>query len=166
MIVYILHVSGCFWYATTYADLKTDSENWVDSAGLKKAGMDVKYVASIYWATVTCTTVGYGDITPSNNYELAWAMVIIITGVSLVSYFLSDLSSNFFDYFSEKREFTEQMEKLNRFQEKFEIHDWVMDEVRDYYTFKHEHKHHLDTNDELRSLLKLLPYTLSAKLAK
>ena len=57
--------------------------------------MYTKYIASMYWATVTCTTVGYGDILPTNNYELIWAMCIIIFGVAIFSYILSDLSSKF-----------------------------------------------------------------------
>lgn len=61
-----------------------------------------KYIASVYWATVTATTVGYGDITPTNNYELMWAVVIIVVGVSLFSFLLGGLSSNFASLFSEK----------------------------------------------------------------
>ena len=28
------------------------------------------YIVSIYWAIMTLTTVGYGDITPRNIYEI------------------------------------------------------------------------------------------------
>lgn len=59
------------------------------------AEIQVEYFASIYWATVTCTTVGYGDIIPSNNYELMYAVLIMVIGVSIFSFFLSDLSSKF-----------------------------------------------------------------------
>jgi len=71
-------------------------------ADLLDSGMVQKYIASVYWAAVTITTVGYGDITPTNNYELLWAVVIIVAGVSIFSYFLGGLASNFASMFSEK----------------------------------------------------------------
>jgi hypothetical protein len=52
-----------------------------------------RYIASLYWATVTCSTVGYGDILPQNKWELFWACIILIVGVAIFSYVLSDMSS-------------------------------------------------------------------------
>jgi len=94
ILVYILHVTGCFWNAASTLDIY-DYTNWIRTNDLQDAGMLRQYVASMYWATVTCTTVGYGDILPTNNYELLWAMCIIVFGVAVFSYILSDLSSKF-----------------------------------------------------------------------
>ena len=40
---------------------------------------------SIYWAIVTLTTVGYGDITPSTNLGQAIAAMIMILGYSIIA---------------------------------------------------------------------------------
>lgn len=40
---------------------------------------------SIYWAIVTLTTVGYGDISPATNLGQAVAAVIMITGYSIIA---------------------------------------------------------------------------------
>jgi len=93
-LMFILHVTGCLWYAASQLNVK-DYNNWITNNDMKDADMFTKYAASIYWATVTCTTVGYGDITPTNFYELIWALCIIIFGVAFFSYVLSDLSSKF-----------------------------------------------------------------------
>ncbi len=40
---------------------------------------------SIYWAVVTLTTVGYGDISPATNLGQALAAVIMILGYSIIA---------------------------------------------------------------------------------
>ena len=40
---------------------------------------------SIYWAIITLTTVGYGDIVPETNLGQALASVIMITGYSIIA---------------------------------------------------------------------------------
>ena len=40
---------------------------------------------SIYWAIVTLTTVGYGDISPATNLGQAIAAVIMIMGWSIIA---------------------------------------------------------------------------------
>ena len=88
----MLHISGCFWYTASTGNIYSNV-NWVTSNDLEDSSLRTKYIVSLYWATVTCTTVGYGDILPTNNFELFWAMIIIIFGVGYFSVILSDLSS-------------------------------------------------------------------------
>ena len=93
-LVFIIHVVGCFWYTASFGNIYSN-RNWVTVNHLENEGLISKYLVSLYWATVTCTTVGYGDILPTNSYELIWAMLIIVFGVSLFSYILGNLASQF-----------------------------------------------------------------------
>ena len=43
-----------------------------------------QYVAGVYWAFTTMTTVGYGDILPQNDIERAFAIFIMFTGALCV----------------------------------------------------------------------------------
>lgn len=96
ILFYILHFTGCFWYgASKMKGNDTEKDSWIISNDLEGTSMFIRYIASLYWATVTCTTVGYGDILPKNKWELFWAILIILVGVAIFSYILSDLSSKF-----------------------------------------------------------------------
>ena len=93
-LIVILHITGCMWHLAPAFNLG-DNLNWISANDLDNAPDFSKYMASLYWATVTCTTVGYGDILPVNYYELVWALFIILFGVAVFSYILSNLSSQF-----------------------------------------------------------------------
>jgi len=101
LLAYLLHVAGCFWNWASEGDIYQYT-NWIRSNELEDAGMVRQYIFSVYWAAVTCTTVGYGDILPKNNYELLWAMMIIVFGVAIFAYMLSDLSSKFMELSKER----------------------------------------------------------------
>ena len=69
--------------------------NWVKESGVEEAGIMKKYITSLYWAVVTITTVGYGDITPTNKTEYLFALFCIILGVTFHSFIISALSNSF-----------------------------------------------------------------------
>ena len=50
----------------------------------KTSGFD-NIPRSIYWAIVTLTTVGYGDISPDTNFGQAIAAMIMIMGYSIIA---------------------------------------------------------------------------------
>eukprot|EP01025_Chloroclados_australasicus_P065642 TRINITY_DN8943_c0_g2_i1.p1 TRINITY_DN8943_c0_g2~~TRINITY_DN8943_c0_g2_i1.p1 ORF type:complete len:656 (-),score=57.22 TRINITY_DN8943_c0_g2_i1:361-2328(-) len=50
------------------------------------------YLGSVYFALTTVTTVGYGDITPSNDAERVTAMLIFMCGVIFFSFQISSVT--------------------------------------------------------------------------
>ena len=53
------------------------------------------FMDAIYWALVTLSTVGYGDITPHTAEGQFVALVLIISGVAVVAFFTSIIVSAF-----------------------------------------------------------------------
>lgn len=54
--------------------------------------MKDKYLASFYWAAVSFSTVGYGDIGPTNIIEICVCIILLLVGVTTYSYIVSNLS--------------------------------------------------------------------------
>ena len=63
-----------------------------DGFGLD-APPNVQYLYSVYWALTTLTTVGYGDITPTNNLERSFSLFALLTGALVFGYMLSSIGS-------------------------------------------------------------------------
>ncbi|WP_297443121.1 ion transporter [Sulfurimonas sp.] len=59
---------------------------------------------AFYWALVTISTVGYGDISPITTEGRVVSMLIIITGIGLISFFTSIIVSSFSERLSSLRE--------------------------------------------------------------
>jgi len=50
------------------------------------------YFEAFYWMVTTATTVGYGDITPQTTEGKILALVVMVLGVSMLGYILSQLT--------------------------------------------------------------------------
>lgn len=55
----------------------------------------MSYGDGIWWAFVTATTVGYGDISPSTLYGRVIAMILMLLGIGLIGSITSTLTSYF-----------------------------------------------------------------------
>ena len=54
---------------------------------------EVQYLYSVYWALTTLTTVGYGDITPTNDIERWYALGCLLVGAIIFGYMISTIGS-------------------------------------------------------------------------
>lgn len=63
-----VHIMGCFWFFTAKLENFTP-ETWVVKYGYYDESEGTQYLAAIYWAFTTVTTVGYGDIAAGSELE-------------------------------------------------------------------------------------------------
>jgi len=64
---------GCIWFFLA-EDSGLGTGTWADDFRMEDRTTSSKYILSIYWAFVTVTTVGYGDIVPVTDSERVYVV--------------------------------------------------------------------------------------------
>jgi hypothetical protein len=75
----------------------------------------------MYWAVTTITTVGYGDISGTNNLERIFCCIMMITGVILFSFASGALASIIQNFDSSNAFYQEKLLVLNKIYKEFKL---------------------------------------------
>ncbi|CAG9326193.1 unnamed protein product [Blepharisma stoltei] len=87
-----VHIVGCLWFFCARINNFSPS-TWVVRCDYLDDTVDVQYIASIYWAMTTVTTVGYGDISGRTELEQILSMIWMLIGIGFYSFTIGSLSS-------------------------------------------------------------------------
>jgi len=71
-----------------------------------------KYIAALYWAMTTITTVGYGDIVPGTDAERGYAMLAMVVGGSFYGYVIGSMVSLIHQVNLNQEGYAEKMENV------------------------------------------------------
>ena len=112
-LLLLVHIIACCWATSANFELNTN-ENWLFDQSVQDEDMYDKYMVAFYWAVVTTTTVGYGDVVPVNKFEIGLALIIIICGVAYYSYVIGNLSFLFASILGEKTEQARRKDQIKR----------------------------------------------------
>lgn len=101
LCVVCIHIFSCIWIGMA----RLDDRNWLDGKleSLIDSGEGLslephehyyrKYILSAYFCLQTMSTVGYGDINPTNTKERIFAIILMLLGVIAFAFVSGNLSS-------------------------------------------------------------------------
>ncbi|CAN0573553.1 unnamed protein product, partial [Ectocarpus sp. 12 AP-2014] len=92
-MTYIAHILGCMWH--WLVTFEAEGISWASKFGVEEvvqASLGTRYVASIYWAFTTMTTVGYGDIVVTTTVERCFCVVGMLIGATVFGYIVGNVS--------------------------------------------------------------------------
>ena len=89
MLSHQAHWCACLWHLV--ASLTDGPDNWVRAYGIEDAGNFYRYTTSFYWAVMTLTTIGYGDVSAQNSTEQVFAAIIMLLGGGVYAYVVGGL---------------------------------------------------------------------------
>jgi potassium channel len=92
-LVFTAHLLGCFF--TMLLDAQPPGANWLASYGpdLPAADAATRYVVALYWAMVSVTTMGYGDVVPVTHAERIFGLVTALVGAVVFSFCMGNVAS-------------------------------------------------------------------------
>ena len=151
-----LHFSACFFIFIG----KNEFHGWIVNNNLQNKSYFDIYVTSLYFQMTTLTTVGYGDISATNGFEIAYGIFILIIGTCVYSWTLTYIS-NYIKKNNEKYvDFEEKMKVLTEIKIEYpNLGKGLYDRIKRYLNYnKFEHKYNL------KFILESLPSSLQNNL--
>ena len=141
-ILFLAHWMACIWYCITWLDELEVS--WVTSYfdSMQSDGTTTTipdgtlYLASLYWAVATLSTLGYGDVIPQTNAERMFSILCTFMGGAIYAYLLGSVCAIISHLDESSNTFYRQMDALNSFMKEKNLRDDLRVRLRDFFRFR------------------------------
>lgn len=152
-ILAIAHFLACFFFLFSQYLIEIDKslDSWIISADLVGRPWYAIYLNGFYWAITTLATVGYGDITPKNNPEKMFCVVVMLLGGGIFAYNINRLSNIFGEISHNSREYKMNMKILNQMMTRKKLGRELQNKIRNYfhYVYKTENKKQIEQENAM-----------------
>ena len=165
LMIFVCHWVGCIWYFV--ADLGVAlgfTKNWRDederNPSLAISHSDFRglsaYLRSVYWAIVGMSTVGYGDIVPTNVLEITFATFIILFGGLVLPAIVGGLAAYMANLNVTSKTHKKKLGNIRSYMKRENMDNILIDKVMRYYDYLWSRQGGIDE----RTIIKELPGTL------
>jgi hyperpolarization activated cyclic nucleotide-gated potassium channel 2 len=93
VVFFTAHGIACWFYLVSVDDSLDSDRTWICCSGVIDESVGEAYLASLYWAIATMTTVGYGDIAPVSTNEKLYSIIAMLIACAVFAYAIGMLGS-------------------------------------------------------------------------
>ena len=179
----IAHWLACMWQLMARTSASKDDwvkgyySNWVDPDAFDECyalsetreeflacagvGTYSMYISALYWALVTMSTIGYGDILPTTTGERFFVILAMLIGTSVFAYVVGSVCTIVASMDKKSSEHHELMDTLNAMARELSLGEDLQRRCRDYFRYRHS-----STNmDDWRVMLEIMSPRLRGEVA-
>lgn len=140
LIIFLIdHWIACLWFLIGRLT-SLSGESWLSNDNLLLESPTTQYLYSLYWSITTLTTVGYGDITPTNNVEVIFTFMVMFLGVSLYAFVIGNVSAVISNLDANRNRFRDKLGQMQAYMRERKIPPFLQREVLSYYQYMWEYK--------------------------
>ncbi|KAJ3012393.1 Kinesin-like protein kif27, partial [Thoreauomyces humboldtii] len=155
--IVLTHMISCVWFANACAGLidwsagditnacKTDS--WIlntKDLDFTTIGLGNTFIVSFYWAIITMTTLGYGDIRPYNTSERIFSVFTALCGILFYGYINGTIASTLSNMDSRRVAYQQRLDAVKQYMTDRKMDPDMKDRVLTYYDYVWERNRGID----------------------
>lgn len=134
--LFIIHVMACgLIYVSRFEGDDLDTHRWQEENGFQEYSARRLYCVAFYWATMTVTTIGYGDISLVTDTEKIYATVCMIIGATAYAYATGQLLTLIMDVNRETQFFKDELNVLNGLMGQSRLSSETQAQMRQYLLY-------------------------------
>ncbi|KAL4462120.1 hypothetical protein ABPG74_000965 [Tetrahymena malaccensis] len=114
-----------------------------------------RYVAGLYWSTITMTTIGYGDIIPNSTTERIYVSFVSLISCGIFGYSISQIGGIVMEMQNKSDLFNKKMKALNKLMVQRQMSKNIMQQVIRYYEYLHKSEENNFEDQGLQMIEKL-----------
>ncbi|CAD8198985.1 unnamed protein product [Paramecium pentaurelia] len=138
IMLFVAHWLACIWHFIAEQENSSSGYSWLQATELAEQQWYIKYVASVYWATATMTTVGYGDIVPVTSVEKLFGIIVMLLACCVFAYIMNSIGGIFVKLDTNEKTIRLKLGQANQFLKSNEIPKDLQARVRKYLEYKYE----------------------------